>query len=109
DAVEPRSGETLPAALVEDEARELDALAPLRARDHLLRSGHLGHAVGADEAHGLDPPQPRRPEPVDEVRARLGRQHFRLVLETVPRPDVAEEDLHRPSVLPAPHALVTDC
>ena len=64
------------------------------ALDHLLRARHLRHAVGADEADGLDAPQPRRREPVDELRPCLRRQHVRLVLEAVPRPDVAEEDLH---------------
>src|SRR5437899_490558 len=58
DAVEPGGGEALPAALVEDEARELDGFAAADALDHVLRGGHLRYAVGADEAYGLDTPQP---------------------------------------------------
>ena len=101
DAVESGGAEALPASFVEDEARALDALAPVHALDHVLRAGHLRDAVGADEAHSLDPAQPGRREAVDELRASLRRQHLGLVLEPVPRPDVADEDLHRPSVLPA--------
>ena len=94
DAIEAGSGEALPAAFVEDEARELDALAPLHAVDDLLGARHLRHAVGADEAHRLDAAQPGRREPVDELRPRLGRQHLGLVLEAVARSDVADDDVH---------------
>ena len=99
DAVEPGGGEALPAPLVEDEPRQLDAIPPLDALDHLLGAGHLRHAVVAHEADGLDPRQPHRGEPVDELGPRLWRQHLRLVLEAVPWPDVAEKHRHRASVL----------
>src|SRR5262249_30334422 len=91
----------LPAALVEHEARELDTLVGADPLDHLLGAGHLRHAVVADEADRLDAPQPGGREPADELRPRLRRQHLWLVLEPIPRLHVAEEDLHRPSVLPA--------
>jgi hypothetical protein len=95
--------------LVEDEARELDSLMPADTLDHVLCVRHLRHTVGADEADGLDAPQTGGNEPVDELRPRAGRQDLRLVLEPIPRPDIAEEDLHRPSVLLAGGSLVTVC
>jgi hypothetical protein len=107
DAVELRRGEPLPPALVEDETRELDAVAALHAGDDLFCVGHLRYSVRADEAHGLDPRQPCRPEAVDELRSCLGRQDLGFVLKPVPRPDVAEDHPHRPSVLPG--FLVTAC
>src|SRR5581483_607997 len=94
DAVEPGRGEALPAALVEDEPRQLDTVPPRDLLDDLLRPGHLRDALVAHEADGLDPAQPGRREPVDELGARLRREHLRLVLEPVARHDVAYEDPH---------------
>ena len=102
-AVEPRRAEPLPAALVQHEPGELDTVARLDRRRHLLRAGHLRHAVVAHEAHRLDPRQPGRREPVHELGAHGRRQRLRLVLEAVPRPDVAQGYPHGQSVV-APDA-----
>ena len=63
--------------------------------DDLLRAGHLRHALRSDEADRLDPRQPGRREPADELRPNLGRERLRLVLEPVARADVAERDAAR--------------
>ena len=90
DTVEPGGGEALPPALVQHQPGELDAVAPLDGRDDLLRPGHLRYALVADEAHRLDPREAGGAEPVHELRAHGGRERLRLVLEPVPRPDVAD-------------------
>ena len=64
-------------------------------RDDLLRAGHLRHALGADEADRLDPRQPGRRQPPHELGANVRRERLRLVLEPVPRADVAERDAAR--------------
>jgi len=94
DAVQPGGGEAFPAAFVEHQAREFHAVVPADALDHVLRAGHLRHALGADEADGLDSRHAGRCKPVDQLRPRLGREHLRLVLETVARSDVANDDVH---------------
>ena len=95
----PDGSEALVPPLVEHEPRVLDALTPLDRRNDRLRARHLRDAVVTDEAHRLDPRQARRREPVDELARERGRERLRLVLETVPRPDVAERDAHRRSLV----------
>ena len=85
------AAQPLAAALVEDEAGELGALARLDRGDDLLGARHLRHRVVAHEAHRLDPRQPRRREPVDELGAHRRRERLRLVLEPVARADVADQ------------------
>ena len=85
--------EPLPAALVEDEAGEL-RLDGAHRGDDLLRAGHLRHALRIDEADRLDPRQPRGGQPADELRPHVRRERLRLVLEPVPRADVAERHAH---------------
>ena len=92
EAVEPRGREALVALLVEHEPGVLGLFAPLDRGDHLLRAGHLRHAVVPDEADRLDPRQPRGGKPVDEVGANRGLERLGLVLKAVTRPDVAERE-----------------
>ena len=76
-----------------------DALAPLDRRDDLLGAGHLRHALGADEADRLDARHAGGGEPVDELGPHGGRERARLVLQPVPRPDVADRDRSYDAVL----------
>ena len=93
DAVEPGGAEALEAALVQHEPGVLRTCAPLDRRHDLLRSGHLRHAVVANEAHRLDARQPSRREPVDQLGPHRGTELIGLVLKAVSRPDVAERDV----------------
>ena len=60
--------------------------------DHVLRGGHLRHAIGADEADRLDARQSRRGQAVDELGPNGGLQNLRLVLKPVAGADVAEDE-----------------
>ena len=90
--VEIRRREPVVAALVQDEARVHDTVAPLDADDDLLRAVHLRHARRIHEAHRLDPRQPRLGEPVDELGTHRRLERLRLVLQPVAGADVADRD-----------------
>ena len=104
--IEVSRAEALPPTLVEDETRELRAVA-VRLRDDLLCPGHLRDALVAHEAHGFDARKAGRREPVDEVGADGGRQGLGLVLEPVPRPNVANDHAH--VVRLRPQQVAEDC
>src|SRR5260221_150949 len=91
DAVETGRAEALVPALVQDEPRVLRSRAALECCDDLFRSRHLRHTVVADEADRLDARESRTREAVDQLGAHAGRERLRLVLETVSRPDVAQD------------------
>ena len=93
DAVERGRREPLPATLVEHQPGEL-GLDVAGGVDDLLRTGHLRHALVADEAGRLDPRQPGRREAPNELRANLGSERLRLVLKPVSGADIAERDAH---------------
>ena len=93
-AVEPAGREALESLLVQHEADVLDTVAPLDSLDYFFGAGHLRHRVVTDEADRFDPRQARSREPVDELRAGLRRDDVLLVLEAVPRADLAECHAH---------------
>ena len=93
EAVEPRCPKPVIALIVQHEPRILPPLAPLDRRDDLFRARHLRHPVVTHEAHRLDARKPHPRETVDQLGTDAGRERLRLVLETVPRPDVAERYL----------------
>ena len=90
-AVERRRAQPLVALLVQHEAGERRSVAPLDPADDLLGAGHLRHAVVPDEAHRLDAREPGGGEHVHELGPHARREHVRLVLEPVARPDVADD------------------
>ena len=90
--VEPRRGEAVIAPVVEHETRVHDTRPALERRHDLLRTGHLRHAGGVDEADCLDPRQPGGGQPVDELGADGRFEHDGVVLEPVARRDVADRD-----------------
>ncbi len=98
DAVERRRGEPLPAALVQHEPGEL-GLNVADRRDDLLRTGHLRHALVADEADRLDPRQAGGREASNELGPDVGSERLRLVLKPVAGADVAERDAHASRLL----------
>ena len=89
-ALQPGGAQPLPAALVQDEPRILDAVARLDPRHDLLGAGHRRNGLVPHERDGLDARHPSRREPVHEQRAGRGLQNDALVLEPVTRPDVAD-------------------
>ena len=99
DAVEPGSLQALPAALVQHEPDDLRPGPALDPGHDLLRARHLRHALVAHEAHRLDARQPGGREPAHELGTDRRGERLRLVLEPVPRPDVAEGYPHGQSVV----------
>ena len=89
--------QALVAALVDDETGVDHALDALDAGDDLLGARHLRHVLRVHEAGGLDAAEPCAGEPVDQLGADRGRERERLVLEAVPRGDVADRDHTTPS------------
>src|SRR5206468_5630381 len=67
--------------------------------DDLLRPGHPRDAVVAHERDRLDTGQPRARQPVHQLPAHRGLERLGLVLQAVPRPDVAQGYPHRESVV----------
>src|SRR5262249_6225076 len=90
DLVQPRSRAPLLAALVPGAARTYPPRLAVARAHALLRSRHLRDASRVDEARALDHRQVRTGEALDELRADLGGEDVRLVLEAVSRPDIAD-------------------
>ena len=104
DAVEPGGGEPLVAALVEDEARALDARRGARARRPPPRrrpSAARARRGRSETASIARQARPRRAGRTSSARGRR-RQHLRLVLEPVPRADVADRHAHGRSLRSSP-------
>ena len=91
---ERRLAQPVVTLLVEDEAGVDDSLTRVDRRDDLLRARHLRHARRVHEADGLDPRQPRRREPIDELGAGRGHEDRGIVLQPVPGGNVADGDRH---------------
>jgi hypothetical protein len=89
------------ALLVQDEARVAHAVAPLDRLHDLLRARHLGHARGADETGRLDARDTGPGQPVDELRADGRLEDHGIVLQAVPRRDVADRDGCRAQITPS--------
>jgi hypothetical protein len=91
DLVQGSLAQAVVPALVQRQAGVGDAVAAVEPGHNLLGAGHLRHALGIDEARGLDPLQARVCEPADELCARLGRDDLLLVLEPVARTDLPDQ------------------
>ncbi len=85
----------LVAGVVQDQARVRRAPTPVKRRHHVLRAGHLRHELGIDEACRLEALQAGRGQPVTQVRAHSRFEQPLLVLQAVPRSDVADDQAHR--------------
>ena len=82
-------------ALVRDQDREGDPVAPPHRPQHLGRVGQLRDHVRPHERGDLHPPHPGRREQVDQPHLVGGRDRLRLVLEPVAGPDLADADALR--------------
>ncbi len=97
DLVEALAGAQgdLEPTLVRDQDREGDVVGPLERREHLGAVSELRDHVGADERGHLDPLQPGGDQHLDQPDLVGGRDHLRLVLEAVARPDLTDPDAVR--------------
>lgn len=86
----PSKGQPLEAPLVEDESGVHDPRRAIQRRDDLLRPCQLWHAAGIDEARDFDGADTRSDEAANQFGANIGREHVRLVLEPVARPDLVD-------------------
>ena len=93
--VDARSDRALHPAAVERERGIDDAVDAMQSREHLLGTGHLRHDLGVHEAAALDARKPGRGQAVAQLGSHGRLQHERVVLQSVPRTDVAERDVHQ--------------
>src|SRR5438034_268481 len=84
----------LVAFLVEDQARVHGAGLAVERPHHLFGAGHLRHKLGVDEARRLHALEPGRREAVAQFGPQPGLKSLGLVLQAVPRPDVADGERH---------------
>src|SRR5690606_25970077 len=77
---------------VQDQTDPAAALGPGQGGHDLFGARHLGHVFGMDEADGLDPPRPRRLQPLHQVSTERGFQHRLFVLKAVARADFDDLD-----------------
>jgi hypothetical protein len=99
DLLEGARGErAVEAALVQDETGQADARDTGQEAKHVFRIRHLRHALGMNEACRLDPPEPRRREPTDELDLGVGREKLTIVLKPVPWADLHDLDACRSRV-----------
>ena len=80
-------------ALVGDQHRHGHVVRDLSPSQHLGAVGELRDHVGAHEARDLEPPQTRVGEHLDEPDLVVRRDDLGLVLEAVPRADLADPDV----------------
>src|SRR6266404_6853249 len=67
----------------------------MQRRHDFLGPGHLRHELRVDEARRLDALQPGSSEPVAKVGADGRLQQAVLVLEAIPRTDVADDHIDK--------------
>jgi hypothetical protein len=80
-------------ALVRDEHRHGHVVGDVRRAQDLRAVGQLGNHVGAHEARDLEPPDAGARQHLDQAHLVGRRDDFRLVLEAVPRADLADAHL----------------